>query len=70
MVLFACNCVSLLLFFAKDQLWRLLVASAVGPGPWAEEGADEGKLVKYGSRQFGGFQVRRPPRRLEQKITR
>jgi hypothetical protein len=36
----------------KDQLWGFLVASAV---PWTEEGTDEGELVKYGSRQLGGF---------------
>jgi hypothetical protein len=40
----------------KDQLWRFLVTSAVGPGPWRpEERTDEGELVKYESRQFGGL---------------
>jgi hypothetical protein len=39
----------------KGQLWRLLVASAIRPAFWAEERTDEGKLVKYESRQLGGF---------------
>jgi hypothetical protein len=47
----------IVLLFSKDQLWRLLVASAVGPGSWTEEGTNEGKLVKYESRQLGGFEV-------------
>src|SRR6187402_186778 len=40
------------------QLWRLLVASAVRPGLWTEERTDEGELVKYESRQLGGFEER------------
>lgn len=44
----------------EGQLWRFLITSAVGPGYWAEERTDEdeGKLVKYESRQLGGFLVR------------
>ena len=33
------------LLLLQDQLWRLLVAPAEGPGPWAEQGTDEGKLA-------------------------
>lgn len=41
------------------QLWRLLVASAVCPGLWRpEERTDEGKFVKYESRQLGGCGIK------------
>jgi hypothetical protein len=50
----------------EGQLWRFLVTPAVGPGFWTEKRSDEGKLVKYESRQLGGFYGRRPPRRLRQ----
>jgi hypothetical protein len=52
------------------QLWRFLVTSAVGPGLWTEERTDEGKLVKYESRQLGGFYGRRPPRRIIKTVSR
>lgn len=40
----------------EGQLWRFLVTSAVCPGLWGpEERTDEGDLVKYESRQLGGF---------------
>lgn len=38
----------------EAKLWRLLITSAVGPGEWTEQRADEGESVKYGSRQLGG----------------
>jgi hypothetical protein len=42
----------------EGQLWRLLVASAICPGLWRpEERTDEGELVKYESRQFGGLLI-------------
>lgn len=37
---------------SKDQLRRLLVASADGPEVWTEERADERKLEKVESRQL------------------
>jgi hypothetical protein len=49
----------------ETELRGFLVTSAVGPGLWTEERTDEGNFY-YESRQFGGFCIRRPPRRLSQ----
>ena len=55
--------------FVEDQLWRLLVTSAVGPALWAEERTDERELVNLESRQLGGFYDREPPRRIKRRTT-
>lgn len=48
----------------KVQLRGFLVASTVGPDLcWTEEGTDEGKVLKYESRQLGGLVSMKPPRR-------
>ena len=39
------NYALIFLLLSKGQLWGLLVTSAIGPGPWTEEGTNEGKLV-------------------------
>jgi hypothetical protein len=53
-----CVCDMMLMPAVIRQLWRLLVASAVCPGPWVtQERTDEGERVEYESRQLGGFQM-------------